>query len=438
MKNKYLIILFLAVLLVGCHSREVGFVYKPVNPRAGQTITFTNSSEIGSTWSWNFGDGTSSTVKSPTKTYTSAGSYLVTLVVDDRKSLTYSATIVVGDTMPSIVLADTATSIFSPIECSISCYNPNNDKISYQWLLTDDAVLVDGLLTDSVVNLYFTQPNDSALIGAIITIGSQTDSIYTTIHISDTTAHSLVINSTNRQLFKQRIFTPQLGDINSLDENIKSNHIEVYGDDVFSFTDDGIYRFSTDDKKRVVASEQPVIAGTILHDTLFFKSTNDVLYGVAIANLTEQVVPSVADIAFNRGGQEPNVMSALYVSHDGTNLLFAGDGITVGNQNYDISSVQAAVVDKINGKIYAVDASEHQLVVFNYGADIVEPTAIAEADANSLAIDYSFDRIYYANKDTLFYLPLIHSRQNTKVGESVRLASDVQSFTLDTKLRYIK
>ncbi|WP_292381737.1 right-handed parallel beta-helix repeat-containing protein [Methanosarcina sp. UBA289] len=55
------------------------------SPTSGNTplnVTFTDSS-TGSptTWSWNFGDGTSATVKNPVHTYSTAGSYSVTLKV---------------------------------------------------------------------------------------------------------------------------------------------------------------------------------------------------------------------------------------------------------------------------------------------------------------------------------------------------------------------
>jgi Zn-dependent metalloprotease len=45
-------------------------------------VTFTNLSVNGITYQWNFGDGGTSTATSPTHTYTSFGTYTVTLIVD--------------------------------------------------------------------------------------------------------------------------------------------------------------------------------------------------------------------------------------------------------------------------------------------------------------------------------------------------------------------
>jgi gliding motility-associated-like protein len=47
------------------------------------TIQFTPLGEFGTTFLWNFGDGTTSTLANPTHTYTQAGNYLVTLTVEN-------------------------------------------------------------------------------------------------------------------------------------------------------------------------------------------------------------------------------------------------------------------------------------------------------------------------------------------------------------------
>ncbi|GAA1295449.1 glycosyl hydrolase [Planotetraspora silvatica] len=58
------------------------------------------------TYSWNFGDGTTSTAANPTKTYTANGTYTPTLTVRDPQGLTGTASLVVsvGNTAPTITL----------------------------------------------------------------------------------------------------------------------------------------------------------------------------------------------------------------------------------------------------------------------------------------------------------------------------------------------
>ncbi len=50
-----------------------------VSDETSGSVTFTNTSSNATSYSWNFGDGTSSTQESPTKTYAANGAYTVTL-----------------------------------------------------------------------------------------------------------------------------------------------------------------------------------------------------------------------------------------------------------------------------------------------------------------------------------------------------------------------
>ncbi|MET8827200.1 carbohydrate-binding protein [Streptomyces sp. NPDC004610] len=58
------------------------------------------------TYSWNFGDGTTSTAANPSHTYTTAGTYRPTLTVRDPQGLTGTASLVVtaGNTAPTVTL----------------------------------------------------------------------------------------------------------------------------------------------------------------------------------------------------------------------------------------------------------------------------------------------------------------------------------------------
>ena len=65
-----------------------GFSFSPTEPTIEDTIQFTDLSTATETtiqsWSWSFGDGTSSTLKNPTYQYQKSGPYTVTLqVIDD-------------------------------------------------------------------------------------------------------------------------------------------------------------------------------------------------------------------------------------------------------------------------------------------------------------------------------------------------------------------
>lgn len=63
------------------------------------TVTFTNTSQGASSYLWDFGDGTTSTLQSPTKMYTSGGVKTVTLKINGQTTGDYvkTATITVQD-----------------------------------------------------------------------------------------------------------------------------------------------------------------------------------------------------------------------------------------------------------------------------------------------------------------------------------------------------
>jgi serine protease AprX len=62
----------------------------------GETLILTNTSTAAQSWSWDLGDGQTSTVWEPSHVYTAAGSYTVTLVVTNAvNSDTFSDTVIV-------------------------------------------------------------------------------------------------------------------------------------------------------------------------------------------------------------------------------------------------------------------------------------------------------------------------------------------------------
>jgi len=79
----------------------VGFSYSPANPVVGQDVQFSNTSTGSITsYSWNFGDGSSSTLKDPVHKYSAAGNFTVTLTATNAKgSKSKSQTIIVNQSI---------------------------------------------------------------------------------------------------------------------------------------------------------------------------------------------------------------------------------------------------------------------------------------------------------------------------------------------------
>lgn len=103
MKNiKFFSFLFLSALMIGCSDDEAVLnndakaSYTFVREATAGRITLINTSQNSNSYLWDFGDGTTSTLKDPVKTFTETGDYLVTLTSTNTKNgttSTFSSTI---------------------------------------------------------------------------------------------------------------------------------------------------------------------------------------------------------------------------------------------------------------------------------------------------------------------------------------------------------
>lgn len=187
--------------LMACKRNSVSFTYSPTSPKAGETVTFYNHSESGEDWSWSFGDGATSASKASQHVYKQPGTYHVTLMVDNNKSWRAAQDITVYDTVPSFACADTAFVIYKNYTFTASVYNPYNYKITYEWILQDSIVSVNG----GTLKCYFTHPNDSARVTLRLTVNGESMDIIRAFYIEDKPTNSMLFR-TNEADYRQRIF----------------------------------------------------------------------------------------------------------------------------------------------------------------------------------------------------------------------------------------
>jgi PKD repeat protein len=110
---------------------------------SGLTCALTSSSSDPdgsiSAYSWNFGDGGTSTAQNPSHTYPAAGTYAVTLTVTDNQgatnSVSHSVTVTTGNQPP----VASFTSSCSGLTCSFTSTSsdPDGTITAYSWTFGD-------------------------------------------------------------------------------------------------------------------------------------------------------------------------------------------------------------------------------------------------------------------------------------------------------------
>jgi len=203
----------LCCALMACKKNSVDFTFSPTAPKAGETVYFTNQSTSGEDWSWTFGDGTVSTIKSPSHAYKQPGTYVVTLQVDKNNAWKESKQITVYDTIPSYACADSVFTIYQDYTFEAMVYNPYNYDVSYWWHeLTDPTAYVMPyfVVTDSVrdagkLHLYFTRPMEEAPLSLRVILNGDTTNVNKSFNVSDRATNSVLFR-TPEDAYRQRIF----------------------------------------------------------------------------------------------------------------------------------------------------------------------------------------------------------------------------------------
>ena len=114
------------------------FTSTPTSGTAPLTVTFTDTSTGNiTTWSWNFGDGTTSIAKNAAKTYTNPGSYTVGLTVTGPAG-SNTATRIISVTAAAPVANFTATPISGTAPLAVTFTNSSSGTVSgYSWSFGD-------------------------------------------------------------------------------------------------------------------------------------------------------------------------------------------------------------------------------------------------------------------------------------------------------------
>ena len=214
--RKIFLLLTICCGLIACKKVTVDFTMSPEAPRAGQAVSFNNKSSSGEEWEWTFGDGTTSTLRSPSHIYKRPGTYRVSLKVDKKKSLMETKELTVYDTVPTFVASDSVFYVFKDYTFTANLYNPYNYTVSMEWECSDSLVRV----ADDVLTCYFTRVNDSAHVALRLTVNGETTSIEKKFFINDRKTNSIALR-TAEGYYRQRIFGDR-AEKAKLDESAKA------------------------------------------------------------------------------------------------------------------------------------------------------------------------------------------------------------------------
>lgn len=143
------------------------------------TVNFNNTSmgSANTMYFWDFGDGNTSTLYNPTHTYTTSGTFTITLITIDSLSCNISDTVVKQVT----ILSDTTYTLPSVTICGngteqIGLLPNSNTSITYTWSPTN------GLSASNISNP-FASPTSTTTYQLLISNGICTDTVYQTVNV---------------------------------------------------------------------------------------------------------------------------------------------------------------------------------------------------------------------------------------------------------------
>ncbi len=447
-------------LLASCKKDDVSFTFSPAEPRAGESVIFTNNTSEGEEWSWSFGDGSTSTSKSPRHIYRQPGSYAVVLKVDNKKSRTYSATIRVHDTVPNISQSDSTIYVFTKVTFTADCYNPFSYKLKYSWSFPSCATIVSGDTASQSVTVYFREHGSSFPISCHLDLGETEWTMYDTVFVNDKHAPSLLLAKKDT-LYTQRIFP------------VAYEHpvARTYSDETLSLPrqllvdEENVYIFNADTTTSgtiahltgLSSSGQEIIRnaqagsgqgfeGGLIKDGEIYWIAGDNIYHTALrpaqtftAGDPAMVYANATDLGY---GLAAGGRSAGLALHNGVWLYAYGKGIYRFTQEDIKSGTMPAVgsiltdkdirhfaLDRVAGKIYFVTSAG--LFISNIDGSNIQPLDDA-TDVSTVTVDNNNNLVLWANSKGIYTHSLITSSNNhdTELPEHINTLAGITAIAV--------
>ncbi len=422
---------------VACKRNEVMFTYSPETPRAGQTIRFSNQTEEGEEWAWDFGDNTTSTSKSPVKTYKLPGEYTVTLKVDNKLARTYTKTVTVIDTVPCITLGDSIVRYFEPVDIKVDVYNRYNYTLTYAWELPENALILSGNKQSNKMSVCFKNADENVTIRCHLTQGSKEMDLQKTFFVQEQAARSIVLAAPG-QLLHQRIFLNGFEDATGYDKAISTlvnqpSAIQVQGDLLYTFNGDNTASGCISSLNLTSGASAVHVRnanagdgygfyhGTIISD-MFYWTVGDLIYRAPVSSIVQSFTAGGAYLLCQASqiGQSAGLTSGGIARYNNIFLYAYGQGIhrflesEIGGTPATPAiltdkTIRCFGIDAVTQKIYFV--AEDGLCVANMDGQKVQ-VIDTHANGNCVAIDADDNYLFWTTDQGVFYMPLIQASSN--------------------------
>jgi PKD repeat protein len=117
------------------------FTFSPSNPTINDMVNITDASSdpdgVIISWFWDFGDGTNSTARNPSHTYSQKGEWKITLTVtdNDRAASSTTQTVKVVNLKPEASFECNSTNLQTDMDIQFAdnSVDPENSSISWLW-----------------------------------------------------------------------------------------------------------------------------------------------------------------------------------------------------------------------------------------------------------------------------------------------------------------